>query len=88
MKQNLQWIKKYLLLSLSVCLLFLAGCSTNQDNNASNANNTRVITDTAGHQVTVKKDVNRLAVVPIPWASIVYAIDGSGSKIVGMHPSA
>lgn len=55
MKQNLQWIKKYLLLSLSVCLLFLAGCSTNQDNNASNANNTRVITDTAGHQVTVKK---------------------------------
>lgn len=88
MKHNLHWSKKFLLLTLSLCLLVLAGCTTNQQNSDSSSNNTRVITDTAGHQVTVKKDVERLAVVPIPWASIVYAIDGSGNKIVGMHPSA
>ena len=73
---------------LSLCLFILAGCTTNQQNNSSNSSDTKVITDTTGHQITVKKDINRIAVVPIPWASIVYAIDGSGSKIVGMHPSA
>ena len=88
MKHNLHWAKFFLLFTLSLCLLILAGCTTNQQNSGSTSNNTRVITDTTGHQVKVKKDVERLAVVPIPWASIVYAIDGSGSKIVGMHPSA
>lgn len=87
MKHSLHWSKTFLLFTLSLCLLILAGCTTNQQNSDPSSNNTRVITDTAGHQVTVKKDVERLAVVPIPWASIVYAIDGSGSKIVGMHPS-
>ena len=47
----------------------------------------RIITDTTGKNVELKKEIKRIAVVPIPWASIVYAIDGKGDRIVGMHPS-
>ena len=36
----------------------------------------------------MKKEINRIAIVPIPWTSIVYAVDGSDKKIVGIHPSA
>jgi len=49
---------------------------------------TRTVTDMAGRQVTIPSQVHRIAVVPIPWASVIFTIDGSGKNIVGMNPSA
>lgn len=49
---------------------------------------TRTVTDMAGRQVTIPAHVHRIAVVPIPWASVIYTVDGSAKNIVGMNPSA
>ena len=48
----------------------------------------KTVTDLTGKKVTIKDNPSRIAIVPIPWASLAYAVDGDASKIVGMHPSA
>lgn len=46
------------------------------------------ITDMIGNEVELKKDIKSIAITPIPWASLVYAIDGNSERIVAMNPSA
>lgn len=48
----------------------------------------KYVTDLLGNKVKIKAGVERIAVVPIPWAAIVYAVDGTGKRIAGMHPLA
>ncbi len=36
--------------------------------------------------VTINRPTDRIITIPIPLASMVYAIDGKGDRIVGMHP--
>ena len=50
--------------------------------------NAKTVTDLTGKKVTIKDNPSRIAIVPIPWASLTYVVDGDSSKIVGMHPSA
>ncbi|MCB8816078.1 ABC transporter substrate-binding protein [Desulfosporosinus shakirovi] len=79
------------LLLVTFLMLSLAGCQSrgNEIKTSSNqSSGTKIVTDLLGNQVTIKANVEKIAVVPIPWATIVYAVDGSGEKIVGMHPSA
>lgn len=47
----------------------------------------KVVTDLTGKKVDIPNDIQRIAVVPIPWTSLVFAVDGADSKIIGMHPS-
>ena len=63
----------------------LAGCGSQQ---ASAPKEERVVTDTAGREVHLPGEVKSIAVVPIPWASVAFAVDGSADRIAGMHPSA
>lgn len=46
-----------------------------------------VIKDAAENQIEIKEDIKKIGITPIPWASVVYAIDGSSEKIVTMNPS-
>lgn len=72
------------LLLLSVAV----GCG-NEGKNKNNAKQaTKIVTDLKGRQVTVPQNVQHLAVVPIPWASVVYAIDGSSERLSAVHPGA
>lgn len=48
----------------------------------------RMVTDLTGKTVDIPESVERIAVIPIPWATIIYAVDGQGGRIAGMHPSA
>ena len=50
--------------------------------------NAKTVTDLTGKKVTIKDNPSRIAIVPIPWASLTYVVDGDSSKIVGIHPSA
>ena len=63
----------------------VVGCQPAADTQKSK---TRTITDMAGGKVEVPMQIHKIAVVPIPWASVIYAIDGTGERIAGMHPSA
>lgn len=48
----------------------------------------RSVTDLVGRQIEIPDMVERIAIIPIPWATIIYAVDGRGDRITGMHPSA
>ena len=50
--------------------------------------NAKTVTDLTGKKITIKDNPSSIAIVPIPWASLTYVVDGDSSKIVGMHPSA
>lgn len=48
----------------------------------------RQMTDAAGNTVEVPARVSRIAVTPIPWSSVIYAIDGTAERMVCIHPGA
>ena len=82
------FIHNSLIAGLLICPLLFAGCTNSVGPNDKPNDNIKVVTDLTGTDVSMKKEINRIAIVPIPWASIVYAVDGSDKKIVGIHPSA
>ena len=53
---------------------------------ASEKKDTITVIDRAGRQVQVPKDVKRIVSVPVVYPPMIYAIDGTGKRIVGMHP--
>lgn len=66
----------------------LAGCGNNTDKKVATKQATKIVTDLKGREVSVPQDVKRIAVVPIPWASVIYAIDGSSERLAAIHPGA
>lgn len=49
---------------------------------------TRTVTDAAGNQVEVPADLSKIAVTPLPWSSVIYAIDGTSERMVAINPGA
>ncbi|MDO4616247.1 MAG: ABC transporter substrate-binding protein [Lachnospiraceae bacterium] len=49
---------------------------------------TRTVTDAAGNTVEVPADISRIAVTPLPWSSVIYAIDGTAEHMVSINPGA
>lgn len=48
----------------------------------------RLVFDQAGRSVRVPVRVERLVLLPMPMPSVVFALDGNGRRVVGMHPTA
>jgi len=72
------------LAALMLFCIVLAGCEQEQAAPVKE----RVVTDPTGREVKMPEEVKSIAVVPIPWASVAFAVDGSADRIAGMHPSA
>lgn len=49
---------------------------------------TRQVTDAAGNVVEVPADISKIAVTPLPWSSVLFAIDGTSEKMVSINPGA
>lgn len=49
---------------------------------------TRQVTDAAGNVVEVPSDISKIAVTPLPWSSVLFAIDGSSEKMTSINPGA
>jgi len=97
MKNYKKWTNVVSILLVAAFLLSLTGCQSGGSGTtatpatkaaADQTPGTKIVTDLVGNQVKIKNNVERIATVPIPWATIAFAVDGSGKKIVGMHPSA
>jgi len=73
---------------LAVLMLLCAVLAGGGQEQASAPKEERVVTDTTGREVHLPGEVKSIAVVPIPWASVAFAVDGSADRIAGMHPSA
>ncbi|MFW5827354.1 MAG: ABC transporter substrate-binding protein [Alkalispirochaeta sp.] len=48
---------------------------------------TRTVIDGLGREVVIPADFTRVVTIPIPFASVFTAIDGTGERIIGMHPA-
>lgn len=46
------------------------------------------VTDQRGQTVVLPDAAKRMVIIPIPMASVAMALDGSSSRVVGMHPQA
>lgn len=82
--------KKFTAATLAALALagMLAGCGNDADKKVDNKQATKIVTDLQGREVRVPQNVKHLAVVPIPWASVIYAIDGSSERLAAIHPAA
>lgn len=89
MKKNIKGI--LLILSL---LLILTACGKedvveqNKIDDNVEVSDYHTVKDMVGREVELKKEIDKIAITPIPWASLVYAVDGSSERIVSMNPSA
>lgn len=79
-----KWIKSRVSIMAIIAVIFVLGTSLRGF--ASDKGN--IITDTAGNKVVLPKKIEKIAIVPIPWSSIVYTLEGNGNRIAGIHPSA
>lgn len=75
-------------LTAMATLSLLPGCSSKDKAASETQTETRIVIDLKGRQVPVPQKIKRLAVVPIPWASVVYALDGSSERLWAVHPGA
>lgn len=81
--------KKKLIMGMALSgALLLAGCSTSgeskkEETAKKSKDDTHIVKDIAGHEVEVPKSINGMAITPLPWSAIVYAIDGSADHILG-----
>lgn len=48
---------------------------------------TRKVIDGLGREVVIPTQFDRVVSLPIPIPSVFFTIDGSGSRVIGMHPS-
>lgn len=61
---------------------------SNQSHSSENSGKTRTVTDAAGNQIEVPYDISKIAVTPLPWSSVIYAIDGTSERMVAINPGA
>lgn len=91
LENHKKWLQGAALLLAVLFVLSLAGCQFGERSKnppTGQVTETKIVTDLMGNKVKIKANVEKIAVVPIPWATIVYAVDGTGKRIAGMHPSA
>ncbi|MGN0355136.1 MAG: ABC transporter substrate-binding protein [Muricoprocola sp.] len=48
----------------------------------------RLVTDAEGNQVEVTADLSKIAVTPLPWSSVIFAIDGTSERMTSVNPGA
>lgn len=66
----------------------LTGCGQTPSDSSADGSETRTVTDAAGNQVEVPADISKIAVTPLPWSSVIYAIDGTSERMVAINPGA
>jgi iron complex transport system substrate-binding protein len=50
------------------------------------AKDTFTIKDTAGREVDIPLNLKRIVTAPVVMPNLIFAVEGSGDKLVGMHP--
>lgn len=70
----------------------LVACSSSASRSSTTASGSgsasgpRTVLDQGGHQVQLPSNITRIAVTPLPWASVIWAVDGNSDRLVAMNP--
>ena len=78
--------KKVRIISITVALVLMLTVVVGLDQGGALAAETRTIIDQRGKVVVIPKEVNRIVTICVPFPAAIYAVTGSGEKIVGMNP--
>ncbi len=73
---------------LFVFSFLLGGCGGEKPAASGGTSEKRILQDIKGNEVAVPADLKRIAVVPLPWASVVDALDGGSTRMAAIHPGA
>lgn len=84
---NKKW-KSMAAVLLTAAGIMQAGCGTAGNGAKIAAQEEQVITDIEGHQIKVPAHIEKIAVVPLPWASVTMALDGGSERLAAIHPGA
>jgi len=77
------------LLLLILCIfVMLTGCVNTQNSEKEKNDNFKTVIDILEREVKVPIEIETIVVTPIPYTSVIYAIDGSAEKLIAIHPSA
>lgn len=84
------WSKKIAATCLAALLaLGCAACGNKNNMSKSEVKEYQIVEDIAGNKVKLPKEIKKIAVVPIPWATVIFALDGgSSSRLTAIHPGA
>ena len=77
--------KKYLAALMATVMTASTILGTGTALAAEDKADTKVITDSMGNEVEVPTDIKSMVILPMPWISVVYALNGSGDIITGMQ---
>ncbi|MEL7566457.1 MAG: ABC transporter substrate-binding protein [Dehalobacterium sp.] len=67
----------------------LAGCgSPSEDAGGKSEEKLTSVVDQGGNEVQLPENISKIAVTPIPWASVIWMIDGGSERIISINPSA
>lgn len=78
----MKWIgKRVLCAALTACLCMTGAVGVS----AEETKETKIVTDAMDRQVEIPTEIHSLAILPMPWVSVVYALNGSGDIITGMQ---
>lgn len=66
--------------------LAVSACGNSNKVATTNKVEKQIVVDLKGNQVEVPKNLKKLAVVPMPWAYVVYAFDGNSDRLAAIHP--
>lgn len=82
------WQKSLLVASILTASAFtILGCGGAKEGAKSETPKKQIVTDVVGNKVEVPANIKKLAVIPMPWASVVYCLDGGSSeRMVAIHP--
>lgn len=79
--------KRLTALGLALLTSFsLVACGGGNKATTNNKVEKQTVVDLKGNQVEVPKNLKKLAVVPMPWAYVVYAFDGNSERLAAIHP--
>ena len=83
-------MKKFSIVSLLVffLVLTLTACTGEKNVEQKKVEQFKTVVDIMNREVKVPTEIKSIAVSPIPYTSMIYAIDGTAEKLVAIHPSA
>lgn len=84
----MKYIQKAIVFAaLAGAIAVFGGCGSTENQQPVTPAKTVTITDITGRQVEMPA-VKEMAIVPLPWASVVYALDGNADRLGAVHPGA
>lgn len=72
---------------LTACGASEPSSSTSVSGSGPSSTSTTVV-DQGGHRVQLPKSVTKVAATPLPWASVIWALDGNSNRLIAMNPGA